>query len=85
MKEEKILFQVTRLEDGASAVSVHTETEEDLFAIALAMHQLISSNQTICELVEMCALMSTDKDFKKQLNLHTIEIPDFNKILKENK
>lgn len=82
--EEKILFQVTKI-DESSSVKIHTETEEDVFAVALAIHQTLTENKVIRDMAEALALMAlTDKDFNKEVKSKTIKLPDFDKILKDN-
>lgn len=82
--EEKILFQVTKIDEG-SAVKIHTETEDEVFAVALAIHQTLAQNEVIREMAEALAFMAlTDKDFNKEVKSKTIKLPDFDKILKNN-
>lgn len=85
MEENKILFQVVSQGDG-TAVQCHTESAEEIFQVALAFHTiLISKPKFAAALAFIASMYREDPNFEKALNDATVDIPDFNSILKNIK
>lgn len=84
MEENNVLFSVVRDSEGSS-VHLHTETSEDIFAVALGIHQAMYGCPKIALFLAAIAKMSQDEDFKEALAENTIEMPDFDEILKNTK
>lgn len=83
-EETNFLFSVVRDSEG-SAVHLHTESSEDIFAIALGIHQAIHGCPKIALFLAAIAQMAQDDEFKDALDENTIEMPDFDEILKNTK
>lgn len=85
MEEDKILFQVISRGDG-TAVQCHTESDNEIFQVALAFHSiLINKAKFAAALVFIAHMYSENPDFEKALNDATVDIPDFDSILKNIK
>ena len=84
MEESNVLFSVVRDDEGSS-VHLHTETSEDIFAVALGIHQAIHACPKIALFLATIAKMAQEEDFKEALAENTIEMPDFDEILKNTK
>ena len=85
MEEGKILFQVISQGDG-TAVQCHTENNNEIFQVALAFHSiLINKPKFAAALAFIASMYSEDPNFEKALNDATVDIPDFNSILKNIK
>ena len=81
--KEKILFQVSSVDEG-TACKVNIDGKEDLFQVAIAINDLIVSNPELLEIIRIIAfMMATDPKFKEMKDSHTIKMPDFDKLLKE--
>lgn len=84
MTEEKILLQVSSMEEG-TAVKLNM-TKDDIPAVSLALFDIYSRYPELLEYVQaICLMAMMDKDFEKKKKAGTIEIPDFDKILKNIK
>lgn len=81
MNEERILFSVSMQGEG-TAISCSCMSAEEQFQVALAIHQLISSDNHILLFLKLISELSHDPDFQKALDEATIELPDFNQLLK---
>lgn len=84
MEENKILFAVTSEGEGSS-VKMHTETSEDLFAVALGIRQAMFECPNLVLMLNALLALEHDKDFKKKLEESTFDVPDFDEILKNIK
>ena len=85
MKENKVLFQVST-QEGGTAVSCHVQGMEETFQVALAIHSLIAGSPTMAFMLSTIVEMSKkDPNFDKMLEEATIELPDFESILKNIK
>ncbi len=85
MEEGKILFQVISQGDG-TAVQCHTESAEEIFQVALAFHSiLISKPKFAAALAFIASMYNEDPNFEKALDEATIDMPDFDSILKNIK
>lgn len=84
MKEDRIILQITAMEEG-TAVKLNM-TKEDVTPVALAFFDIYSKYPEILECVQAICMMSIlDKDFEKRKKAGTIEMPDFDQILKDTK
>lgn len=84
MKEDRIILQITAMEEG-TAVKLNM-TKEDVIPVALAFFDIYSKYPEILECVQaICMMAMMDKDFDKKKKAGTIEMPDFDKILKDIK
>ena len=85
MKEDKILFQVNKV-DGMTAVKLEADDDEEIFCIALAVYDLLDKHPKIAEICAfMKVLAMTDPTFKELKDRDTVKIPDFDKLLKSKK
>ena len=84
MEENKVIFSVTKDETGSS-VKLEANGSEELFAVALGIHEIIQECPEVCFFLSTIIMMSKDENFKKQIEEHTIEMPDFDSILKNIK
>jgi hypothetical protein len=85
MEENKVLFQVTN-ENGGSTVNCHIDGQEEAFAVALAIYQVIQGSPLVaCMLASIIEMRKNDPEFDKVLDESTIDMPDFEAILKNTK
>lgn len=84
MEENKVLFSVVKKDEG-SAVRLDACGSEELFAVALGIHQLIDQCPELTFMLSALIAMSKDEEFKKKLEGSTIDMPDFDAILKNTK
>lgn len=85
MEESKVLFQVIS-ENDRSTVNCHIDGQEQAFQVALAIHQVIHGSPLVaCMLAAIIEIRKNDPDFDKILAQSTVEMPDFEAILKNNK
>ena len=84
MEENKILFSVANDADG-SAVRLDTKGSDELFAVALGIYQVINQCPDLCFMLSTIITMSKDEDFKRELDKHAVDVPDFNELLKNIK
>jgi len=77
--ENQTLLTITKMEEGV-AVEVHTRGLEELHALTHAIVSIGENNPmfTIMLLMAFKEAMSSDKKSESE----TVEVPDFNKILK---
>lgn len=85
MEEDKILFQVISRGDG-TAVQCHTESDNEIFQVALAFHSiLINKPKFAAALAFIASMYNEDPNFEKALDDATVDMPDFDTILKNIK
>ena len=85
MEESKVLFQVIS-EEGGTTVNCHVDGQKEAFQVALAIHQVIQGSPLVaCMLATIIEIRKNDPDFDKILDRSTVEMPDFEAILKNNK
>ena len=85
MEENKILFQVTS-QGERTAVQCHAESPEEVFQVALAFHSiLINKPKYAAALAFIASMYNEDPNFEKALDDATVEMPDFDSILKNTK
>lgn len=85
MEEDKILFQVISRSDG-TAVQCHADSDSEIFQIVLAFHSILINKEKFAVALAFIAQMySEDPTFKKALNDATVDMPDFDSILKNIK
>lgn len=85
MEESKVLFQVTN-EGGGISVQCHTDSEKEVFQVALAIHRLVSNSPLISVmLANIIEMEMKDPHFSEVLDNATIKMPDFESILKNDK
>ena len=85
MEENKVLFQVISEENG-TAVNCRISNQEEAFKVALAIHQAIEGSPLVSiMLAAIIEMKKNDPDFVKALDEATIDMPDFEAILKNNK
>lgn len=85
MEESKVLFQVIR-EEGGTTVNCRIGGQEEAFQVALAIHQTIQGSPLVAfMLANIIQLHKTDPDFERILKDATIDMPDFEAILKNTK
>ena len=81
-EKEKVLFEISREKEGIR-VTYDVTNEKDLFTVAVSMAQLFKQTTHLHMLVEsVMDFMENDARFADEIEKHTIEIPDFNNILK---
>lgn len=78
MNEENVILQLTRKEGGVS-VETHSRGIEDLYAIAYTFAHLCKDTPILV------ALMLQAMDDVRSGEDPAVEMPDFDKILKDNK
>ena len=75
-------FEITK-EDEGTAVHVHVEGPEDIFFLAVALRQIINNNRAVAAGLEAVReLARTCPEFDEVVNGNSVELPDFDKILK---
>lgn len=85
MEEGKILFQVISHGDG-TAVQCHTDNAEEIFQVALAFHSiLINKPKYAAALAFIASMYNEDPNFEKALDDATVDMPDFDSLLKNIK
>lgn len=85
MEEDKILFQVIS-ENGGSTVNCHIDGPREAFSVALAIYQVIQGVPLVaCMLASIIEMRKADPEFDKILDESTVDIPDFESILKNIK
>lgn len=85
MEENKVLFQVIS-EEGGTTVNCHVDGQQEAFQVALAIHQVIQGSPLIaCMLASIIEMRKADPLFDKVLDEATIDMPDFESILKNTK
>ena len=85
MEEGKILFQVISQDEG-TAVQCHTDSPEEIFQVALAFHSiLISKPKYAAALAFIASMYREDPNFGKVLDEATVDMPDFDSLLKNIK
>ena len=85
MEENKVLFQVIS-EEGGTAVNCHVDGQKEAFQVALAIHQVIYGSPLVaCMFASIIEMRKADPLFDKILDQSTVEMPDFEAILKNNK
>jgi hypothetical protein len=80
-EEEKVLFSVISQMNGTS-VKCEASGPKELFQVALAIISLKSAAPALVEMIDILEQMYEDSDFKQTLEEATVEIPDFNKLLR---
>ena len=79
---DNTIFAVERVGEG-TGVHFTPENEKDMFAIALAIYQLLEHCPELkFHLSEISLFAKTDENFKNLLEKSTVDFPDFNQILK---
>lgn len=85
MEENKILFQVISQGEG-TAVQCHTESTNEIFQVALAFHSiLINKPKFAAALAFIASMYNEDPNFGKALDEATVDMPDFDSLLKNIK
>ena len=85
MEENKVLFQVIS-EEGGTTVNCRVDGQKEAFQVALAIHQVIQGSPLVaCMLATIIEIRKNDPDFDKILDRSTVEMPDFEAILKNAK
>ena len=85
MEERKILFQVISQGEG-TAVQCHTESADEIFQVALAFHSiLINKPKFAAALAFIASMYNEDPNFVKALDDATVDMPDFDSLLKNIK
>ena len=85
MEDSKVLFQVIS-EEGGATVNCHVDGQEEAFQVALAIHQVIQGSPLVaCMLATIIEIRKNDPNFDKILDQSTVEMPDFEAILKNTK
>ena len=83
MEDEKVLLKIYE-EDDNVCVSFHIETQHDLSVVALALDDLIRKIPVLGSmLLTVRVARSIDKDLDEKIDSDSVEIPDFNKLLKD--
>ena len=83
MEEERILLQVADLGDQTH-VKFETKSAEDLFNVAVAIHQLISEHiELALALSAVNKLVNENPEFSEDLENSTVDMTTFNNILKQ--
>ena len=80
-EEEKVLFSVISQMNGTS-VKCEASSQKELFQVALAIFSLKSAAPGLVEMIDILEQMYEDPDFKQALEEATVELPDFNKLLR---
>lgn len=78
---DKEILSITRNE-GAIAVHVAIDGEEDQFSVAIAFFNLIERIPDIGAMIGFLLAKKDDEHFQKILADSSFEIPDFNELLK---
>jgi len=83
MEDEKVLLKISTDGDTTS-VSFHTDSEYDITAIALAIDDLVKKTPVLGKaLLAVRVARMIDKDLDGKIDNESVEIPDFNKLLKD--
>jgi hypothetical protein len=78
----KTLLLIERNDEGAS-LEFNTADKNDMLCIATALTSLLKDKPALQSLiVDMLEAYEHDEDFHDALDKSTLNIPDFNKILK---
>lgn len=83
MEDEKVLLKIA-MDGDMTAVHFQTRNENDLAIIAMVIDDLIRQTPVLSKMlmaVRMARIL--DKDFDKKVGNERVDIPDFDKILKE--
>ncbi len=84
MNDEQQLLVLTRKGEGIETI-VNVLSDRDTFGVALSLFQLLTSDNPIATYFSFIAQnCMDDESFKTLLDEATVQIPDFNKILKED-
>ena len=83
MEDEKVLLKIST--DGdTTCVSLHTDSEHDVTAIALAIDDLVKKTPVLGKaLLAVRVARMIDEDLDRKIDNDSVKIPDFNKILKD--
>lgn len=81
-EETRVLYSVST--DGqVSRVELQCENEHDLFQVCLGIIQTLNGNEDFMKMLEFIKMsMMVDPEFMNVIDEHTLEIPDFNELLK---
>lgn len=84
-ENERVLFQV--IDHGeTTSVRFKTESADDIAKVAMAIDDIMRKTPALRKMmlaVSMAAMF--DKDFKKTRDENTVDVPDFDKLLKDLK
>lgn len=81
MEEEKVLFSVISQMNGTS-VKCEAHNEHELFQVALAIFSLKSASPALVDMIDLLEQMYEDPAFKVALDEATIELPNFDDLLR---
>lgn len=85
MDTERILFTVSRMEDGVR-VKTDMNGPEDMFDVCICLCDLLRRNIQFAAMFQVVLDEQTNnEDYVKTLEDNTIELPDFNQLLKNIK
>lgn len=83
MEEEKVLLKIA-MDGDMTAVHFQTRTEHDIAIIAMVIDDLMRQTPALSKMMMAVRIARTiDKDFDKKVGNERVEMPDFDKILKE--
>ena len=84
MEEEKVLLKIA-IDGDMTAVHFQTRNDNDLAIIAMVIDDLMMQTPALSKMMMAVRLARVlDKDFDKKVGRERVDIPDFDKILKEN-
>lgn len=84
MNEEKTLFKITRKGDGVE-VEVHCESNEEILNVAKSIVGVALEDDMFCWTLLLSLRHAFSEQGKKEYEEHTVEMPDFNELLKKLK
>ena len=82
--KERTIFKVFIDEAGMARVILHCSEENDELAIALAMYTVFDEHPTLLDTIESLSFgIYKDDEMRKAYEDSVVQIPDFNKFLKQ--
>ena len=84
MNEGKTLFKIDKLEDGVS-VDVHCDGLDELINVTRSIASVAKADETFCFLLLSSLKHFFTEEGEQELEMNSVEMPDFNKLLKDQK
>ena len=83
MNEEKTLFKIDKLEDGVS-VDVHCDGLDELVNVTRSIASVAKADEAFCFFLLASLKHYFTEEGERELEKHSVEMPDFNKLLKND-
>lgn len=83
---DKDLFVIREEEGIGTITSISCENDFDLMKVCFTLYSLLTENPTLrAGINAVQEMVENDPEFAQRLHENSIEVPDFNSLLKNNK